>query len=145
MAPAAPALAHAIVARAMADGDRGQVSAAVVGSTVVGLLVSRWADDAPRRDLLALGVAPAWRRQGLATALLAAHGSSGRSAEADDVIEVTLAERDVLEPLEPGTRAAIAARLLSGAGFHIEPAEAAVRRVDPLAVRAWRPLAPGAS
>jgi GNAT superfamily N-acetyltransferase len=139
IAPADPRLAHAIVAAALAETPvRAGVSAAVVGSTVVGLLVSRWADDGPRRELLALGVAPAWRRQGIATALLAAHRETLRPGDAEDVAEVTVAERDVVEPLEHGTRVEVARRLFESAGWTVVPADEATRRVDRRAIRAVR-------
>jgi acetoin utilization protein AcuC len=135
--PASPAAAHAIVDRLLGETG-GHASAAVVGSTVVGLLVSRWADDAPRRDILALGVAPAWRRGGVATALLTAHAATVKPGDADDAVEITLAERDVAEPMEPGARSAVVARLLAGAGFEVEPAAHVIRRADPHAISAVR-------
>jgi GNAT superfamily N-acetyltransferase len=141
VAPAAPDSAHRIVASLLAETG-GHASAAVVGSTVVGLLVSRWADDAPRRDVLALGVAPTWRRRGIATALLAAHAESVKPGDADDAVEITLAERDVAEPMEPGARSAVVARLLAGAGYEVEPAAAAIRRADQHAIAAVRRTGP---
>ncbi len=140
VAPADPATAHALIGRALGDG--AHVSAAVVGTTVVGLLVTRWADDAARRDLLALGVAPAWRRQGVATALLQARLEADRPGDADDAAEVTVAERDVVEPSDHASRMDIARRLLTGAGYRVDSADPALRRVDPRALRAWRPALP---
>jgi acetoin utilization protein AcuC len=123
--PAAPSEAHAIVLTALAEG--ATVSAAVVGASVVGLAIAS-ADG----ELLALGVASAWRRQGLASRLLAA-AETARSAE------VTVAERDPVEPLDRGARSAIARRLLGAAGFRLEPAPANVRAIDPEAIVAVRP------
>ena len=115
--------AHAIVAAALAQG--ASVVAAVAGIVVVGLAVTG-PDDA----LLALGVAPDHRRAGLATALLRA--SHARSAE------VTVAERDPVDPLPHAVRAQIARRVLEQAGFTVSSAPTDVRRVDPLAIAATR-------
>jgi hypothetical protein len=52
--------------------------------------------------------------------------------------DITLAERDPIEPLERGLRAEIARRLLEGAGFEIRPADPDVRHADPLALGAVR-------
>jgi hypothetical protein len=90
-------------------------------------------------ELLALGVAPAFRRQGLAGRLLAEHAVSGTLAT------VTLAERDVIGPLPRETRAAIAGRLLGRAGFQprgveeLVTTEELLRSIDPLAIMARRP------
>jgi GNAT superfamily N-acetyltransferase len=130
LAPADPQAAHALVLAGLADGAR--VTAAVVGPTVVGLAISRV--DGATEELLALGVEPGHRRQGLAGRILAAHASADRVSTA----EVTLAERDVLEPLDRADRASIARRLLQRAGYRVEAAAAAVRSVDPSAIVARR-------
>ena len=72
--------------------------------------------------------------------------SPGRSSPRSDRVaptglhaEITLAERDPIEPLERAVRAAIARRLLEGAGFAITPASSDVRAADPAAFRAVRP------
>ncbi len=64
-------------------------------------------------ELLAIGVAPAWRRQGLATALL---GSLADAGVAELSVQWTVAERDVIEPLDVADRRAIARRLVERAG-----------------------------
>ena len=117
--------AHGLVAAALADG--ASVTAAVDGSTVVGAAVV-----GPDGALLGLGVAPDWRRQGLATALLTA--STARTAAS------TVAERDPVDPLPHRDRTAIARRVLESAGFAVSPAEAGVRRVDASAIVATRRL-----
>jgi len=131
IAPADPVLGHRLVAAALRDGGSAIVSAAVAGSDVVGLAVSAPADPTDgTRELLALGVAPDYRRQGLATALLATHTVSGSFAT------VTLAERDPIDPLPRQVREAIARRLLGGAGLEISGADNAVRSIDPAAMTA---------
>ena len=84
------------------------------------------------RELLALGVAPAFRRQGLATELLRRHATSPSDAH------VTVAERDVVDPLPRETRSAIARRLLESAGFDVDTAAEPVRSFDPGAITAHR-------
>jgi ribosomal protein S18 acetylase RimI-like enzyme len=133
-APADPASAHRLIGAGLVSDPPARASAAVVGSSVVGLAVSAPAD--PRdgaMELLGLGVAPAFRRQGLAGRLLAAHAVSGTLAT------VTLAERDVVEPLERGLRESIARRLLEGAGFVVKPVDGATQSVDPMAIAARLP------
>jgi len=131
IAPADPVLGHRLVAAALRDGGSAIVSAAVVGSDVVGLAVSAPADPTDgTRELLALGVAPDHRRRGIATALLKVHALSGSFAV------VTLAERDPIDPLPRQVREAIARRLLGGAGLEISGADNAVRSIDPAAMTA---------
>ncbi len=129
IAPADPAAGHALVGAALQTPVPALVSAAVVGSSVVGLAVSRQADPADAtRELLALGVAPDYRRRGLATALLAAHVVSGSFGV------VTLAERDPIDPLPREARASIARRLFQRAGLEIAAADNVVRAIDPSAI-----------
>jgi acetoin utilization protein AcuC len=136
VAPADPVIAHAIVSAAIRD--RAHVSAAVVGDLVVGLAISRVVDVVPHRELLALGIAPQVRRRGLGGRLLAAHLAIDPPAGEDDVVEVTVAERDVVEPLDRRTRAEIARVLLERAGYQVSRVEGAVGAADPGAIRAIR-------
>jgi acetoin utilization protein AcuC len=136
IAPADPSLAHALVAAGLLDGLRATV--AVQGTTVVGAALSYHPDGATRADLLALGIAPAWRRQGLAGRVLGAHIDGMGNGDVDLNSEVTVAERDPRDPLDGALRRSIARRLLERAGFRISPAEAAVREADPAAVVAVR-------
>jgi acetoin utilization protein AcuC len=133
IAPAEPAAGHALVGAALRAPVPASVSAAVVGSTVVGLAISRASEPgSATRELLALGVAPDYRRQGVATALLEAHAASGSFAV------VTLAERDPVDPLPREARISIARRLFERAGLEISAADNAVRAIDPSAIKAWK-------
>ena len=123
VAPFDAVTGHAIVAAALAQG--AHVAAAVAGSLVVGLAIAG-PDDA----LLALGVAPGHRRAGLATALLQA--SPARTAE------VTVAERDPVDPLSHTVGSQVARRILEAAGFTVSAAPSDIRSVDPLALVAVR-------
>jgi ribosomal protein S18 acetylase RimI-like enzyme len=106
---------------------------------VVGLAVAGPTDEHGRRELLALGVAPSLRKRGLATALLEACVTAGRPGDTEYTADVTLAERDPIEPLERGLRATIARRLLERAGFVVRPADADLRHADSGAFSAVRP------
>ena len=134
VAPASAADGHALVAAGLRDGLRATV--ALVGTTVVGATLSRHADGAARADLLALGVAPGWRRRGLAGAMLSAHVDGMRPGDVDVAAEVTVAERDPFDPLDGGLRRDIARRLLTAAGFEVAPASGPVRSADPAAITA---------
>lgn len=136
VAPADPASGHAIALAALQDG--AAVTAAIVGTVVVGVAITRRADDAARSDLLALGVAPGWRRRGLATRLLATRLEWTRPGDVDHEALVTVAERDPIEPLDVTTRVSIARGLLSGAGYTTAPAGGSIGGADPTAIRARR-------
>ena len=136
VAPADPASGHAIVLAAIRDG--ASVSAAVEGTTVVGVAITRHADDAARSDLLALGVAPAWRQRSLAARLLAARLEWTRPGDVDHHAVITVAERDPFEPQDVAVRVAIARRLLTGAGYDVAPAGGAIGAADATAIRATR-------
>ena len=114
------------------------VTMAVDGATAVGLVASALDDTAALespRSVLAIGVAPAWRRQGLATRMLAAHVSAFDRAGTPWVATVTLAERDPVEPLDRALRGTIAARIYEGAGFVADEPDPRLRLVDPGARR----------
>jgi len=141
VAPADHGAGHALIAAAIGDG--AIVSAGLVGTTVVGVAIAGRSDDGPSHELLAVGVAPAFRPRGLATALLASLTSATDSAGVELLAEVTLAERDPIDPIDRGTRASIARRLLERAGFELRPVDAEVRAADPVAIRAVRPVERG--
>lgn len=136
VAPVDPASAHAMVHAALGDG--AAVTAAVQGVTVVGLAITRHADDAARSDLLALGVAPAWRRRGVATRLLATRLEWTRPDDVDHEALITVAERDAIGPLDVALRGTIASRLLTRAGFAVASAGAAIGSADPTALHGRR-------
>src|SRR4051794_23632694 len=69
--PASAADGYAIVAAALRDG--ADLTVGVVGTTVVAATLSRGEAGSGGAELLALGVAPGWRRRGLAGAILQAH------------------------------------------------------------------------
>jgi acetoin utilization protein AcuC len=140
LAPTDVSAAHALVGAAARDGAR--VSAAVDCSTVVGAVLSRFVDGEARTELIAIGVAPGWRRQGLAGRLLVAHVEGIRQGDTELVAEVTVAERDPFDPLPREVRRSIAERLLVGAGFRVSQADPAIRAADPAAIRAVRPAVP---
>jgi acetoin utilization protein AcuC len=118
--PASPSEGHAIVLAGLRDG--ALVAVAAVGPLVVGLAAVL------DGDLLTIGVAPDYRRQGLGRMLIEAVRSEvGRAA-------VTVAERDPFDPWPASERAAIAGALLAHAGLGIEPANDDVRSIDPAAI-----------
>jgi len=145
--PADPAEGRTILAAAAGVGL--VVAAAVRGTTIVGVAVVDPGGSpglggapvgrggAPVGRLLAIGVAPAWRRHGLARALLAralAEVPPGRIVEAI----VTVGERDPLAPLDAALRRTIAERLLRAAGFRLVAPAGALAATDPWAIRARR-------
>ena len=136
IAPADASVAHALIAAGLLDGLR--VTAAVEGTTVVGAALSRRADGAAQADLLALGVAPGWRRHGLAGRLLAAHVRVTDSDGIELAAEITVAERDSLDPIDGGLRRSIARRLLERAGFRVSPADAVAAAADAAVIHAAR-------
>ena len=132
VAPASVDHAHAILAAALRDGAAVSV-ATVDGGRVVGLVVTG-PPDAQTHELLALGVAPGWRRRGIAGRLLAAHVAALGSGSGPSIsATVSVAERDVVEPLDHRTRIAIGRRLLERAGFELARAPDPLGLADPTA------------
>ncbi|MES2210848.1 MAG: acetoin utilization AcuC family protein [Chloroflexota bacterium] len=137
--PLDPATAHGLISAALASAHRVRVSAAIAGGRIVGAVVSAdsAADVGVARSLLGIGVAPRHRQRGIASALLRAH--VGAMPEATRwVAAVTVAERDPVEPLPAVTRAAVARRLLEGAGFRVQRATGQLGHADPHAIVARR-------
>ncbi len=102
VAPADASTAHALLTRAIASGD-ARVVAGVVDDVIVGLGVVGASAPGDGRTLLALGVAPAFRRRGLGGRLLDAAVSS-----TDEPITAvaTVAERDPRPALRRSAREA---------------------------------------
>jgi acetoin utilization protein AcuC len=139
IAPFEPGSAYELIAAGLRSGDGVALTAAVDGTTVVGLAVSaapgRWAGE---RRLLALGVAPAARRQGLGRRLLEAHVTGLRPGDHPMTALVTAAERDPVEPLDRALRREIARRLLESTGFELMRAPGPPGEADPGALAARR-------
>ncbi|MGA3056642.1 MAG: hypothetical protein ABSE70_01200 [Candidatus Limnocylindrales bacterium] len=140
--PADPADGLALLRAAVRDG--AVATGAVIGEWLVGVaLTAPGPLDGPD-ELVALGVAPGWRRRGLATALLRTivveHDGSGRSL----VALHTAAERDPIEPLPRELRRDVATRLLRSGNFGIRPAPPEVAAADPDSLSAVH-LPPGAA
>ena len=140
--PADAIEAHALILAGLRSGDAVRVTAAVVGGVVVGAVVSTaGAGDDPRADtrrrLIAIGVAPAHRRAGLAGAMLREHVAAGSDGEGWEAV-VTLAERDPIEPLARAIRERIARRLLEGVGFTVNRAGGSIVAADPGSLQARR-------
>jgi acetoin utilization protein AcuC len=135
IAPADPAQGRLLLMRALRDGEPGNrpaAVAAVVGDVIVGLAVEGMSERDDGSPLLALGVAPAFRRRGIATALLRTLVESPGDRHA----LVTVAERDPFDPLDHAVRVTIARRLLERAGFAVGAAGGNIGRVDPAALSA---------
>ncbi|HEX5590559.1 MAG TPA: GNAT family N-acetyltransferase [Candidatus Limnocylindrales bacterium] len=135
LAPGDSGSAHRLVLAGLRSRHGVRVTAATAGQSIVGAVVS--AAPEATRLLLAVGVAPAHRGRGLATELVRRHVAAAQAGDRWESV-VTVAERDVVEPLPRATRAGIARRLLEGAGFTVERAAGAVGAADPLALVARR-------
>jgi hypothetical protein len=70
--------------------------------------------------------------------MLEQHVAARRPGDRSLVAEVGVAERDPVEPLEAGTRAAIARTLLERVGFGVRPADPPLGAADPWAISASR-------
>ena len=132
---------RSLLEAALADGAR--VVAAVAGDVVVGVAVAALAighraaggRGAMVESLLAVGVAPGWRRAGLARELLHAL-VEGRQPGVALEAAIGSAERDVVEPADVATRIAVGRRLLTGAGFALGTPPPDVTRDDRFAIAA---------
>ena len=143
IAPAEPSEALAILRAALGDG--GVAAGAVAGEWLVGVALVAPVAAEGRADgpgagqrpiarvsrLVALGVAPDWRRGGLATAMLRAVVEATTSSGRALVALHTVADRDVIDPLPRAVRRGAAEELARRAGMTVAPAPARVLAVDP--------------
>jgi acetoin utilization protein AcuC len=107
------------------------LTAAVDETTIVGaILTAPSAAEPLDRSLLTLGVAPAVRRQGLATRLLEVHFAGERPGDNETEALITVAERDPVDPLDAGLRTEVARKLLDRAGFRIDRLPPELNAVD---------------
>jgi acetoin utilization protein AcuC len=152
MAPADPAVAAEILRDAIRDG--AVAAGAVSGEWLVGVALAAPASasgvDAVDQ-LVALGVAPDWRRGGVATAMLRALVAEQDRRGRELVALHTAAERDPIDPLPRAVRREVAERLAVHAGLTAAPVPPRISAVDPdarLAIRVppgsrvWSGLAP---
>jgi acetoin utilization protein AcuC len=113
--PADPSAGMTILRTAVRDGS--VATGAVTGEWLVGAALAVPGPASRPDQLAALGVAPEWRRRGLAAALLRAlvaeQDRRGRGLAALN----TAAERDPFEPLPGERRRQVAARLFRAAGM----------------------------
>ena len=139
VSPFDPADVHALLAggaRRRGEGRGGRRRFDVVGLAVAAPSASEPATE----SLLAVGVAPAFRGDGLGRALLR-ELIAGRPRRTAIEARVGVAERDVVEPGDVDVRLEIGRRLPRGAGFAIRPAPPDIARDDPRIVVAR--LGPG--
>jgi acetoin utilization protein AcuC len=125
--PADPIAARHLLRQALSGG--ATISVAIAGAAIVGAVVSypNRQPSSTEHELLTFGVAPAYRRQGLARELLRTHLAA---LDGSVRVEITLAARDPFDPLPIETRRMIARRLLEGAGFEIAQKAPELARVD---------------
>jgi acetoin utilization protein AcuC len=134
--PADPSVGRQILAAALADRRlRPSIVAAVDSATVVGVAMATPRSDGHPPGLVALGVAPSYRRRGLGRRLLS---TLVERAGGELHAVVTVAERDPVEPLDRALRVDIARRLFESAGFEVHEAGGPIGRIDPLALEARR-------
>ena len=138
LAPRLVASLDPLLLRGILEAPPISLTMAVDGATAVGLVAS--ASDEPTapgspRSILAIGVAPAARRQRLASEMLHAHVGAFELADTPWHATVTLAERDPVEPLDRALRTAIATRIFESAGFTSEVVDRPLRDADPGARR----------
>jgi len=129
ISPFDPVDGLALLHGALPGGAR--VVGAVLGDVLVGVAVAAPSASEPATEaLLAVGVAPAFRGDGLGRALLAAL-VAGRPRHTAIEARVGVAERDVVDPGPVDRRLEIARRLLVGAGFVLRPVLPDILRDDP--------------
>jgi acetoin utilization protein AcuC len=114
-----------------AVGDGAVAAGAVSGEWLVGVALAAPGAEEPLMELAALGVAPGWRRQGIARALLRALvADSDRGARALTALH-TVGERDPFLPLPREMRRSVAERLFAAPLWRTVPAPSSVAAADP--------------
>jgi acetoin utilization protein AcuC len=142
IAPADPTVAAEILRTAVRDG--AVAVGAVVGEWLVGVALSAPASTSGVNgadsvdQLVALGVAPEWRRGGVATAMLRVLVIEGDRKGRGLVALHTAAERDPIDPLPRAVRREVAERLAARAGLSATPVPPHLSAVDPAARMASR-------
>jgi acetoin utilization protein AcuC len=112
-------------------GDGAVAVGAVAGEWLVGVALAAPAPMDGVDQLVALGVAPAWRRQGLAGSLLRAMAERQDHRGRALVALHTVAERDPFDPLPREVRGSVADRLFRAAGFRPLPVPPGLASADP--------------
>jgi acetoin utilization protein AcuC len=128
MAPFDPAVAKEILRNALLDG--AVATAAVVGEWLVGVTLAAPSPIEGVDTLVALGVAPEWRRRGAAASML--HALIGETDRRNRALVAfhTVAERDPVDPLPRALRRGVAEKLAIGAAMTVRPAPDRVVAVD---------------
>jgi GNAT superfamily N-acetyltransferase len=134
IAPADPSEGAASLRAALGGG--GVAVGAVAGEWLVGVALAAPAALEGVDELAALGVAPEWRRLGLATALLRALAELQDRRGRALVALHTVAERDPFDPLPREVRRSVADRLFRSAGFRALPVPPALSAADPASTQA---------
>jgi acetoin utilization protein AcuC len=129
MAPADPAVAAEILRAALRDG--AVAAGAVSGEWLVGVALAAPGPAAGADQLVAMGVAPEWRRCGVATAMLRALvAEQDRRGRALLALH-TAAERDPIDPLPRAVRREVAEHLATRADLTAAPVPPHVSAADP--------------
>lgn len=128
IAPFDSRVGAALVRSALSDG--AFATGAVSGEWLVGVALATPTFVEGVDRLVALGVAPEWRRGGLAAALLRALVAEQSRRGRALVVLHTVAERDPWDPLPRAVRRGVAERLARGAGMGVTPAPPRISAVD---------------
>ncbi len=128
VAPADPGQGLAILRAALRGG--AVAAGAVTGEWLVGVALAAPGSLDGEDRIVALGVAPEWRRHGLATALIRALVAEQDRRGRALVALHTAAERDPFEPLPRELRREVADRLFRAAGFRRLPVPPPVAAAD---------------
>jgi GNAT superfamily N-acetyltransferase len=134
IAPADAADGLALLRAAVRGG--AIATGASIGDWLVGVALAAPGPPDGEDELVALGVAPGWRRRGIANALLRAIvEEQDRRGRALGVLH-TAADRDPFEPLPRELRRGVATRLLRACGFGMRPTPSDVAAADPYSLSA---------